>query len=307
VNADNARGVSRGASGENIRRDGSHVVAPVAVHDAATAARIDAGNPEVSCGYHCRIEATGGVYEGESYDCRQRDIRYDHVAVGLAPGDARGGSTVSMRLDGAAIQITDGATTAPAGAQSMTTRKIEMGGASFDVPEAVAARIDALTADVAKAKAEADAARDALAATAKATEAARQDAAKALTDATAKADADVNARVLALVALRERAARVLGDASRIDGKSESEIKRLVITARTPDVDLTGKSDAYLDAAFDFATRGDAVSVMAAAALSTAKPADLRADAIKTGNDFNAFVEAQRSKARDLWRDASNAA
>ena len=50
------------------------------------------------------VEPTAGVWEGEKYDGIQRDIRYNHVGLG-PEGWGRAGSEVSLRLDGAAVQV----------------------------------------------------------------------------------------------------------------------------------------------------------------------------------------------------------
>lgn len=53
---------------------------------------------ENSCGYTLEIDPTPGQWYGEPYDCVQRHIRYNHVAVG--PRDwARGGPSVRLHID----------------------------------------------------------------------------------------------------------------------------------------------------------------------------------------------------------------
>src|SRR4029077_14984577 len=56
LDATNARSFSVGAFGENIRRDGKWIVAPLAVHDAQTVKQMDAGElRQVSGGYECEL------------------------------------------------------------------------------------------------------------------------------------------------------------------------------------------------------------------------------------------------------------
>ncbi len=64
---------------------------------------------ELSCGYFCDIDGTPGTWEGQPYDSRQLNIRYNHVAIvkeGRAGPDARiktdsvdGGSQGYMIVD----------------------------------------------------------------------------------------------------------------------------------------------------------------------------------------------------------------
>lgn len=55
---------------------------------------------ECSCGYHCDLDPTPGVTPGgERFDAIQKNIRYNHLALGPGGGWGRGGSTVRLRLD----------------------------------------------------------------------------------------------------------------------------------------------------------------------------------------------------------------
>lgn len=98
--------VSRGHACDDVRRDGEFVVVDLMVQDAALCQLVDAGERrEVSCGYTCEVDPTPGVTpEGERYDAVQRSIRHNHVAL-LAPGEGRSGPEVSLRMDGAAVQV----------------------------------------------------------------------------------------------------------------------------------------------------------------------------------------------------------
>jgi hypothetical protein len=53
---------------------------------------------EVSAGYSCDLELNDGEWEGERYDAIQRNIVYNHVAIG-PENWARGGSELSLHLD----------------------------------------------------------------------------------------------------------------------------------------------------------------------------------------------------------------
>ena len=98
VNLDNARDVSRGhvssaqPTGRFVSGDGI-IDSPELVSKMQEGARC-----ECSPGYRTRLDFTPGEWDGEKYDAIQRDIVYNHLAIGPV-GWGRSGSDV--RLDGA--------------------------------------------------------------------------------------------------------------------------------------------------------------------------------------------------------------
>lgn len=98
------RGVAVGHMRGDAVQEGEHVAGTLVVQDATTIAAIDAKKRrEVSCGYTCDTDETPGVTpDGERYDRKQINIRYNHVAI-VARG--RAGSSVRLRLDAADNQI----------------------------------------------------------------------------------------------------------------------------------------------------------------------------------------------------------
>ncbi len=84
---------------KSYRHDDRFVESELVVQDAATLDAIDNGErTEISCGYECKLDMTPGIFEGEPYDCVQRDIRYNHVAL-CPPNRGRAGPEVGLRLD----------------------------------------------------------------------------------------------------------------------------------------------------------------------------------------------------------------
>lgn len=77
-----------------------HLIADLAIEDGEAIQRVDSGElVELSCGYSCDVENTPGeTPEGETFDRVQKNILYNHVALG-PKGWGRGGPTVSLRLD----------------------------------------------------------------------------------------------------------------------------------------------------------------------------------------------------------------
>lgn len=84
---------------KSFRVDGKFISGELVVQDGATLDAIDSGERvEISCGYRCRLDMTPGTFNGEAYDCVQRDIQYNHVAL-CPPNRGRAGPEVSLRLD----------------------------------------------------------------------------------------------------------------------------------------------------------------------------------------------------------------
>ena len=90
ITKDNAKGIigtviSPGA------QDGDNVRAELIIHDPNKLGQ----RKELSCGYTCDIDDTPGSYQGTDYDCLQRNIRINHLAVVVKgrAGNAR------LRLD----------------------------------------------------------------------------------------------------------------------------------------------------------------------------------------------------------------
>ncbi len=104
VTSDNARKYAVGSVGELVRKDGdgTHVAASVVVFDAATIAKMEAGQVSLSCGYEVDLDEKPGITpDGERYDAIQRNIRGNHVAL---VAHARAGESARVRMDGAVQQ-----------------------------------------------------------------------------------------------------------------------------------------------------------------------------------------------------------
>lgn len=124
---------------------------------------------EVSPGYKVRIDETPGVTpEGERYDRVQRDIVYNHIAVG-PEGWNRQGPQVAMRLDAGDDEITDLETepAPPVKKEDSNMIKITSGGKVYEFKtdseaqafvDGLAARADTAEKMVVKEKERADAA-----------------------------------------------------------------------------------------------------------------------------------------------------
>lgn len=222
------------------------VMATLTVADAGELALVESGDrKEVSCGYTCEVDPTPGVYQGEAYDGIQRCIRYNHVGLGPV-GWGRGGPQVSLRMDGAAVQVPRVAPTR----SSMKSLKIRGREYKLDADGEVMAAQDAVTAaetEAASNAAELGAVKTALmealktvaALEAKIAAAEAAEAGPVTEDKVPEAVADSIAQKR--IALCEKARRVLGPEVKFDGKSSDAIRREVVLKAVPTMKLDGLS------------------------------------------------------------------
>lgn len=94
VNKDNAPDEEIGTV-LDVFRDGDYLRAHIVIHD--TDAMKDSGLKELSLGYNLDIDDTSGEYQGEHYDCIQRNIRINHLAL---VAEARAGDSARLNIDG---------------------------------------------------------------------------------------------------------------------------------------------------------------------------------------------------------------
>ena len=81
IDAGNWRQYAVGHSGAVVTRDGNHLAAELLITDAAAVARAEAG-AELSNGYHADFDFTPGVTpDGEPFQAVQSNIRGNHIAL----------------------------------------------------------------------------------------------------------------------------------------------------------------------------------------------------------------------------------
>lgn len=76
-------------------RDGDNVRCEIIIHDTNALNRC--GLKELSLGYSLDTDETPGVYRGEKYDCVQKNIEINHLAL---VGEARAGESARLNIDG---------------------------------------------------------------------------------------------------------------------------------------------------------------------------------------------------------------
>lgn len=218
---------------------------------------------ELSLGYRVELEETPGIApDGQPYDAIQRNIRVNHLAV---VDKARAGMKARLNLDGDEIHESE----------EIQMSKIKIDSVEFEVADAVAAHINALTAradsaesKVTASKVELDGIKAELA-TAKTDAAdtktkldgmtAERDALQTKLDAAEadkkaaveKAVDDTKKEIKERAELEEKAKKA--KVEKTDGLSNAELKIAVVKAvRGDSFNADGKSEDYINAAYEFA-------------------------------------------------------
>ncbi len=98
VNADNAKRLAIGYTGELVEQQLPYIVANLLVTDKNAVEEIkDKVKNELSLGYTVDLIPDSGTYYGEPYEFRQTNIRYNHLAL---VDQARAGPEARIALDG---------------------------------------------------------------------------------------------------------------------------------------------------------------------------------------------------------------
>ena len=274
LDADNTKDYQVGFSGTEVVYDNGFVKAVMTITDQDAIERIMRGDArEVSAGYRVNYDPTPGVTDsGEHYDGIQKEIVGNHIAV-VRRG--RAGPQVKLHLDRqdaadpSLIQNTE---------ERLMTAKVVFDGAEFEVSESVALAItkeredgrmsyedmkkkyDGMMAEASKMKEEMDAMEKELKG--------KMDAAEGRADALAEQVEELNTELAAAkeinldsmveerVALIEKAKPVLDAAYDFAGKTAREVMVDSIKAvRGDELDLSEKSDDYVQAMFDTLSEG----------------------------------------------------
>lgn len=254
VNSENAKEVVVGSVTGKAEPLGSSVVAPIVVYDNTAIQEAMAGNAkELSVGYSAILDETPGwgdpvtgeyvlksdgdqfdVPDGwQEFDAIQRDIKVNHLAM-VYRGRA---GIAKLNMDGEQENpYTTDVDINKEDKQEMIKIKLD-GAQEFEVAPEIASHIEALNAKADTAIAERDALK------------AKVDAMPAeIEAAVAKAKADADA-LAALVAVAAEAG------VKADGLDAKGIK-VAYVKEISGLDVSEKSDAYIDAAFDIAKESD---------------------------------------------------
>lgn len=270
ITAANARGKIIGSTLSPGRQDGENVIGDIIIHDSASTAV----KRELSLGYTLDLDETPGEFNGVRYDAVQRNLRVNHLAL-VTKGRA---GNARLNLDSA-----DAVSLSTEDDETMPTVKVRLDsapGIEYEASPEVAVALATLQGTVKTATERADglqATIDGLKSTHEA----------ALAQVRQDAIAGVQAR-----AKLETDAHGLGVTFAQDAK-DADIRAAVIKhVRGDSVDLTGKSDAYVDVAYDMAVadgkkaKGNAATNRATVTPAPGARADA-ADAADTGTAHSA--------------------
>ena len=258
LDSGNAKTYAIGAVGENIRRDGEWIVAPLAVHDGNTVKQMDAGLlRQVSAGYECEIDETPGTFEGVRYDAIQRAITINHVAL---VSNARAGRDAAVRMD-AAINDEENPMPDMTADEQVRALKLRCDEADKtlterkDALDTTTAERDALKGKVATLETQVTTLTAQIAAGAEAmqTEAIAQHAAarKDAEDKLASLQSTREAEIRKAAEVRIKAKAVMGSEFRLDGMPDRVIQCAVIKKFAPKEDVGEHvSAAYISSRFD---------------------------------------------------------
>ena len=251
VNAKNAKSLLVGAIHTEGKQDGDNVVAGITIHDADMIDKImKGGKRELSLGYKVDIEEISGVWNGQEYDAIQRNIRINHLAI--VPRGRAGNARLNLdRLDAESIITGE---TMP---ENLSRVRLDTG-LEYQAEAEVVQAFEKMRADKVEADAHIDELQkqlDSVAAERDTLKSQVASADKVRADALEAARAEIKAR-----AMLEKSA----EAFKIDcaDKSDREIKEAVIKSKRADADLSGKSDDYINAAFDLTVELKADEAMA---------------------------------------------
>lgn len=254
VTAENYKRLGIGFTGETIKKNGHLVLSNLVITDhEGVDAVMNKGRKELSLGYTVDVEEDSGIYKGEPYDARQRNIRYNHLAI---VDRARAGSEARIALDGEdrfeiLTEIKD-----------MSKRKIKIDNDEYMVDETTADYVDRLELDLKnlreekarvdaeikmiqdkleKAEVERDTANDKLSTMSD------KEPVAVVTNMDA---AEFNKAVSARCKLLKTAEETLGAEVKLDGLTDQEIMKNVVAKCRKTINLDGKSDSYVQAMFD---------------------------------------------------------
>lgn len=243
VNANNWSLYSRGFShGDSYIDEAEELMkVTITVTDSQLIERIESGSQkEISIGFTTDVVNESGEYMGERYDCKQTNIRINHIAVTKT---GRAGPMVAIRSDSATQNEIEGSA-------NMATYKID--GKEYEVPSEVKSKLEALEArtDAAETKVKAF---DELQGRFDAVEAQLAETASQLeeTQKQVLSPEEVEAAVNERIELVEGAKAVVGDSMDFKGMNARDIKIAVIKSVKGDsFEAEGKSEEYVNGFYE---------------------------------------------------------
>lgn len=256
VDAKNFKKLAIGFTGETIKKDGDYILANIVITDQDGVDWVqNQGRKELSLGYTVDLHPENGIYNGEEYDFRQKNIRYNHLAI---VNQARAGSEARIALDSMdTVQILKEDF-------EMTKRKIKIDNEELMVEPSTADYVERLQTDLKNLTEEKQRVDDEIKMIKdklEATEAERDSYKekstsetdnKEVKEAVAMDAAEFNKAVNDRVKVLTFAGETLDKSKKLklDSMSDLEIKKEVIAQCRKSISLDGKSAIYIEAMFD---------------------------------------------------------
>lgn len=241
VTSDNWKELSKGQVGGVIRKDGEHVIAPMAIMDASAAEEVERGARSLSAGYTCDLIKDEGAIDGVPYQFRQSNIKFNHVAY-LPDNNPRAGNT---RLG----DTTKGKSpiTPKENVMNDTLHTVVLGDKAIQVATTDVNAVEAFKAESVKKLNDAETAHK-TAIAAKDAELATKDAEIDSLKSKVLDDAAIDARVQVRADLMTTA-KAIADQD-YSGKSADDIRKAAVVAKLGDAAIKDKSPEYITARFD---------------------------------------------------------
>lgn len=240
VDSSNVKQLGVGLTGETVKIDGENIKTTVTITAIEGVEAINSGKEELSLGYTLDLEEEEGIYNGQPYTHRQKNIRYNHLAI-VERG--RAGANARLNFDSFECgMIVDENITH----ERENMIKINIDNVDVEVSEAVKKAYDSLNARLdAETKSKSDIQKEVDSLRARLDE--KEEELKKANEM--NNDSAISEKAKARVELIAKAGKVVN----IDGLydlSDREIKLSVIKSRYDSLDLTDKSDDYVSARFD---------------------------------------------------------
>ena len=286
VNSGNVRNVLIGsANGKAFVEDSEDpnvaikVRTPLIVYDKPYVQKIlNKEFTEISVGYKIKLDETPGIWNGQVYDAIQRDLEVNHISI-VPKGRA---NIARFNLD------SDDAVIFTNGEKMADQIKIRLdNGIEYAADPEIAVEFEKLRkdkADLEKEIADSKSRYDSLLAERDTLKAKVENAEQVRKDALEKARKEIKARAELELSVSEF------KIDKIDELSDREIKEIVIKTVRKDADLTGKSDDYIQAAFDYAMEDRKNNNVA-----QQRQAGVRKDSAREKSSYEKFMESLGKK------------
>lgn len=248
VNTENYKNLSIGYTGETISKQGSYISTNIVITDKEGIEAVKNGRRQLSLGYLVDLVDESGFYEGERYDARQTNVRYNHLAI---VDKARAGDQAKINLDA------NDATEILNNEDKMTKRKVKIDEDEVFMNENEADFIDKLQEDLKNLQDERNRVEAELADVREKLERAESErdsmrdkmiVVEEMPKMDSKFDLAVKERTTILKIASDS---VSADTfKKIDSFSNLDIKKEIIKSCKKSVSLDGKSQTYIDCMYD---------------------------------------------------------